>query len=538
MTAAKRQTIYRSVMSLLALAACGSARAATGAEADLPWLPGPGIEAKQTLKEGLAAAEAGDWDAAIEKFRGAQALAPTWPATLFNLGWACDKAGGRLLPAAIWYRAYLAVEPEASDAPAVQRRIEELLDGVAASVERIMGMEEEVARAVPAKDSTTARKLYAQAWLKLGRPDKAWEIALTMPAGPESWVGDIVRGFAQSGQIDTAIRCAGAMRRMEADYHYRSEWALAYIVQAQARAGDVAGALETLPRVQTHGRIVALGAIAQAQAAKGEFAACRTLADDAASDKQRARVLGALASGLVERGDIEAAQEALESIPISERPRRAQVQAAVARRLLRQGRAEWRDYIEKARAELERTFLDGPASDSDHETEHFDAVRALVQIVADAGDIRGAKEILTSYDRYYFGLKPEPWYDLMRAAARQAELKTAPQQVWELLQEAKQKINASMFDLGQEQYLLCLSDVTETLAQRGAASPGAAEALDWAALTFAFGVRFYADLASFEAEARADPSKYTLLPSYAGNLHVGLERFRRMDSEWKAKRSQ
>jgi hypothetical protein len=505
----------------------------TDAEPNLPWLPGPGTEARQALKEGLAAAQDGDWNVAMERFKGAQAQAPVWPAALFNLGWAYDKAGGRQLLAAIWYRAYLAARPEASDAQAVQHRIEELLEAAAQAVERIMSMEEEVAGAVPAKDSQTARQLYAQSWLKLGRPDKAWEIARRMKAGPQSWVGDIVREFARSGQIETAIQCAEALRAMETNDRYRSDWAFSDIVRAQAEAGKIEDALKTLQSIQFHGRTVALAAVAKAQADRGDFAGCHKLAELTSSDAQRAAVLRALALGLAERGDIEAAEKVADGIPVSERPDHAEVQIAFARHLLRQGRQEWRlhagdYYVGSAREKLGQTVA-GASEGS------YEVACALVQVIAEADSIQQAEQLLASYEGYFIAVRPDPWFDLTRTAARTAETETAPQQVWQLLRHTKQKIDAPLFDYRREQYLLCLSEVTETLAQRGAAPLRWAEVLDWAAIAAAFGTRLNANLGTLEAAAREDHSKYTLLPSQAGDLHLGLERFRRTDAKWKSK---
>jgi hypothetical protein len=84
-------------------------------------------EAEQALNRGLAATRQEDWDLAIKYFKKTQKASPLAPEVLFNLALAYDKAEGADLLAAAYYRAYLAMVPEAENKDKIRARIEELL---------------------------------------------------------------------------------------------------------------------------------------------------------------------------------------------------------------------------------------------------------------------------------------------------------------------------------------------------------------------------------------------------------------------------
>jgi hypothetical protein len=64
---------------------------------------------------------------------------------LFNLGLALDREATRPLTAAAWYRAYLAIAPDAVNAPQISRRVDELMVGVETSARRLIEAAEELA---------------------------------------------------------------------------------------------------------------------------------------------------------------------------------------------------------------------------------------------------------------------------------------------------------------------------------------------------------------------------------------------------------
>jgi tetratricopeptide (TPR) repeat protein len=87
----------------------------------------PSNEARRHLNRGLAAVEMAkqptDYDAAIEEFRKAQALAPGWPDAYCQLGLAQEKAG-RFRDAVLSLRKCLQLAPSAPDATAIRTLID------------------------------------------------------------------------------------------------------------------------------------------------------------------------------------------------------------------------------------------------------------------------------------------------------------------------------------------------------------------------------------------------------------------------------
>jgi len=498
--------------------------------ASMPWLPGPDTQARQELKGGLQAAQEGRWQDAIERFKAANRRSPVWPSALFNLGWACDKAGGQTLRAAIWYRAYLAAKPDASDASAVRQRIGELIAGTEGAVIRIMGMEEEVCRAVPANYPQSTRIAYGEAWLDMDRPDKALETAKRIDQkGQASWLVEVVRKFARQGDLDLARESAQYMASIDPNDRNCSDLAFGALAEGLARAGDIQGALKIFDEITYHPDAVVLPALAEAYIAKGDLAGCGKLVDKASSDRERGLVQCPWACALAARGDTAEALDIVDMMPNSERPGRAMIMTAVVRRFCKDGHSDWSTtWNMKILWDLDGTpwsFLG---------REHFDAVRTFVRFLAEEFDVGSAEEVLTRYNRYYFKVDPAPWYDLARVAVRKAEADRAAQEAWKILEEAKQRVDPNGLEAAAEERFLCLRDLTQTLAEKGRASMTWTETLDWTALAATVEAdTAHADLASLEASAAKDNSKYLLLPVAAGKLHIGRTRFRQTDLKWK-----
>ncbi len=99
-------------------------------EPDPAWslfLPQPGVSSKVPIHEqaeaavarGLEAAEGGRWEEAIAAFKEARERAHASPSLYYNLGLAYQR-GGHRIQAALWYRAWLAAEPDSPKAPVVR----------------------------------------------------------------------------------------------------------------------------------------------------------------------------------------------------------------------------------------------------------------------------------------------------------------------------------------------------------------------------------------------------------------------------------
>jgi len=253
----------------------------------------------------------------------------------------------------------------------------------------------------------------------------------------------------------------------------------------------------------------------------------------------RGLVKSALARGLAERGNTAAAMDMVDRISDSEGICRAVALTAVLRRVFLEKKwDEAQSCRHRAVRELDKTPL------SHQEKEHFDAACALTRLVAEEFMVAVAKEeFVTRYEnRFFFGVNPTPWYDLARAAAKKEEAGMASsmagydaaQEAWKILEEVKKRMDPNLLDLHAEENVLCLRDLTQTLAEKSQASMAWAEVLDWMAVAVKVEHhKAYVDLKSLETAAIKDNSLYHLLPGVARDWHLGLRRFRQTDLKWK-----
>lgn len=133
------------------------------------WLPEPGSSSEADLlprasearQRGLDAAGSGDWPTAVAAFKEAYTSAPSSPTLMFNLALAYQR-GGWSVPAAMWYQAYLAALPEASNAAEVRAEIHKL---VAETKTRSLGLLDEaelLAESLSATPSSAGAKSLRQ----------------------------------------------------------------------------------------------------------------------------------------------------------------------------------------------------------------------------------------------------------------------------------------------------------------------------------------------------------------------------------------
>ena len=101
----------------LSIALPYAAPAQTSASAPLP------PAAQQALDKGIIAAKVPDYLLAIRFFEEARKIAPEAPVIYLNLGIAESKIPGRELRAIAWFGAYLAASPDAPNAAAVKEQI-------------------------------------------------------------------------------------------------------------------------------------------------------------------------------------------------------------------------------------------------------------------------------------------------------------------------------------------------------------------------------------------------------------------------------
>lgn len=527
--------IIRALFLVLIAATCvassDSATAATSSEEayKLPWFRAPGQDAKDLLKEGLEAAQEENWPRAIDRFQKATEWRRLWPSALFNLGWAHDKAGGHQFLAAIWYRAYLAAKPLASDAEAVNRRIEELLGETERAVSRIMSMEEEIVGAVSADDVILARSFYCSAWLRMGRTDKALDVATRQTS--DAWTRqDVAVVLARQGKAEQALDHALYLHKNHKDKPL--DRPLADIACALAERGDIARAKTVLNMIEGVQRAKVNIAIAKAHIERDQLDTARRSADTAHDTYARAGILSALVTAHLDRGEIDEAITVVNAIPEDRRASRAIACAHIGKWIAQNNRGGSDGYFARARKELESPLTSHTLKTAS--TAFFEAGSALVLAMAEAGKHKAAEELLAQYDpdvsdvsdHHYFEFRAKPWYDLARIMARLG----TPDEASETLVHMIHKVRPNY--VHENEYVKCLADMTYTLAEEGEASFSHAETLYWS--SFGYDAGEYADLATLETSARYNSYKYVFLPKSASLLHLALERFRKDNAKWKA----
>lgn len=141
-----------SSMLLVSLAGCGTSNGTTGgtpapkettgspptpaSELRLPPVPSK-EEGRKSYEKGMAAAKEGQYGIAARYFIEARKSDPYAPHILFNLGVAYSKAENEFL-AIPWLEAYLAIQPDASNATAVRSEIQRLEKSAWAKVAKIL----------------------------------------------------------------------------------------------------------------------------------------------------------------------------------------------------------------------------------------------------------------------------------------------------------------------------------------------------------------------------------------------------------------
>lgn len=121
--------------------------------------------AREASQRGLDAAGRNDWPAAVAAFTEALESAHATPSLMFNLALAYQRRGWAI-PAAKWYRAYLAAVPDAPNAEAVRAETEKLIAAAKADALRLLDEAEKLADALPATSPASGGKSLRQASLE------------------------------------------------------------------------------------------------------------------------------------------------------------------------------------------------------------------------------------------------------------------------------------------------------------------------------------------------------------------------------------
>ena len=286
-----RKHILRRFILLLILLAAGPVMARTYGSTLTP-----GVEVD--YERGIAAAEQGEWGLAVAYFNKAQWKALGSPGVLFNLALACSNAGGRDVLAIAWFKAYLAVAPNAANAEQVRKEVLKLEIRVEATVRKLFGKANDTA-AMVVNDSDRA---------------KAY--------------GEIVYARIQVGDIAGAREAASLIPDIFPNHRRFS--AYSQVARAQAEAGFFNGALDTATLLEDGYKQNAYSNIADAQIKAGGIAgAIKTAALMESSTYERASIYRSIALVQVEAGDIAGARKTASLITYDEYAFRAIVKAQV-----------------------------------------------------------------------------------------------------------------------------------------------------------------------------------------------------------------
>ena len=236
-------------------AVCGQTNATAASPAPLP------PAAQQALDKGIIAAKVPDYPLAIRFFEDARKLAPAAPVVFMNLGIAESKMPGRELRAISWFGAYLAAFPDAPNAAAVKEQItmldvrhqstlSHLLETVQKAVSKIPGRRgindyefelnfQKTAIAL-AETGNIAAAQKEDALFK--DSDSSKIVVQTAIANAQAEAGDIA---GAKKTLASAIKTAGLISS-----GYRKVGHLRAIAELQIIVGDVSDAKATLKNAQ------------------------------------------------------------------------------------------------------------------------------------------------------------------------------------------------------------------------------------------------------------------------------------------------
>ncbi len=338
-------------------------------------------KAQVSYERGFAAAEQGEWGLAVEYFNKAQRVVPGSSEILFNLALACSNAGGRDVLAIAWFRAYLAVDPDAANAVQVRKEILGLEVRVEATVRKLFRKANDTAAMVV--DNDDKAKAYGEivyALLQVGDIAGAGETAALIPdtfANHSRFTAysHIAKAQADAGFFNGAIDTATLLEDGYKGNAYRD------IASAQVKEGDTDGARKTASMMKngTYERASIYHSIVLAQVGAGDMAGARKTAGLITYDgSSRPYAFRAIAREQVKAGDISGAMET----------------AAIA------GNVTERDgcYRDIAEAQAGSGNIDGAMETAslitDNSWEQVWAYNFVVKARALSGDMAGAREVV------------------------------------------------------------------------------------------------------------------------------------------------
>ena len=175
------------------------------------------VRTQEAITKGLSAAKQKDWGSAIKYFKQAQEQAPFYPPLLFDLALAYDRAGGKELSSIAWYKAYLILYPEDTNAKQINQRITELGSMVKAETNRFISKAKESVSLLHKKDATPIYRniIFAQAYLNdlSGAVATAHSVSGHV-AYKEPVYSSVAEILSSKGQVEEAKRLAEEIKEL------------------------------------------------------------------------------------------------------------------------------------------------------------------------------------------------------------------------------------------------------------------------------------------------------------------------------------
>jgi len=199
--------------------------------------------ARQLMQRGIVAADSKEWPTATQYFLEAQKLEPLHPKVLFNLGFSCMNEG-RNVPADLWLRAYLALNPGAPNAAQIQKEVQRLDVAIDSTSGKLI--EEAITQMGALTDPMTVSEREAFQMPADPAAMQGQKIPPDMAQRRKNTLGAILFAQTATGRITEAVNFASRMNltNVNVDSLHR------YFGQIQVDAGDFEGAERTLKEIQ------------------------------------------------------------------------------------------------------------------------------------------------------------------------------------------------------------------------------------------------------------------------------------------------
>lgn len=274
-------------------------------------------EAQDLVDQGIEAGRENEHQQAIEYFRAALALAPDAPEIFLTLGVAESNLPGRELRAMAWFGAYMSARPEADNFTVVSNQFLKLEARYQANVSHVLTIAEDAAKRFgdPQNfDRVDALRRVAVLWAGNGDIEKANAAieSIPYPNSKRDAQEGIATAQARAGDIQGALETATGSPEETGPWdsdHKGNANALNAIAKIQAETGDIAGAQETAASINEDDRHRAQSEIIRAQIKAGDFTSALETAGSVQNLFSQESALCSVATAQAMAGDIDGALE-------------------------------------------------------------------------------------------------------------------------------------------------------------------------------------------------------------------------------------